>query len=44
MIIFLVTIEGYIVVTSLVEIERDLGDFQNASWILSGYQLGFVSK
>lgn len=43
-IVFLVTIESYIVVTSLVDISGDLDGFDNVSWIMSSYQLGFVGK
>ena len=42
--IFIVSIEGYITVTSLVSITRDLGGFHEVSWIVSSYQLGFVGQ
>lgn len=43
-IVFLVTIESYIVVTSLVDISGELDGFDNVSWVMSSYQLGFVGK
>ncbi|KAI1453480.1 putative efflux pump antibiotic resistance protein [Annulohypoxylon moriforme] len=41
--VFIVSIEGSIAATSLITITSDLGDFERVSWILSGYQLGFVA-
>lgn len=43
-VVFLVTIESYIVVTALVDITRELKGFNNVSWVLSSYQLGFVGE
>ena len=40
--VFIVSVEVNIAVTSFVAITRDLGGFEQVSWILSGYQLGFV--
>ena len=41
---FLTQVEITIVTTSLVSITNDVGGFDKAGWIMSGYLLGFVSK
>ncbi|PHH73003.1 hypothetical protein CDD80_4098 [Ophiocordyceps camponoti-rufipedis] len=41
--LFLASLDTTITTTSLVAITHDLGGFQTASWILSGYQLGWVA-
>ncbi|TGO85202.1 hypothetical protein BPOR_0420g00020 [Botrytis porri] len=40
--VFIVSVEANVAVTSFVTITRDLGGFETISWVLSGYQLGFV--
>lgn len=42
--VFIVSVEANVAVTSFVTISRDLGGFDIISWILSGYQLGFVGE
>lgn len=42
--VFLVSVEANIAVTSLVAISHDLGGFEIVTWILSSYQLGFVCQ
>jgi len=42
--IFIVSVEANIAVTSLVAITHDLGGFQVVSWVISSYQLGFVGQ
>ncbi|PQE06763.1 MFS multidrug transporter protein [Rutstroemia sp. NJR-2017a BBW] len=41
--VFIVSVEANIAVTSFVSITRDLGGFERVSWILSAYQLGFIA-
>ncbi|CAH0056996.1 unnamed protein product [Clonostachys solani] len=43
LLLFLTTVETFIAVTALVAIGKDLGHFDNASWILASYQLGYVA-
>ncbi|THV53999.1 hypothetical protein BGAL_0037g00430 [Botrytis galanthina] len=42
--VFIVSVEANVAVTSFVTITRDLGGFETISWILSSYQLGFVAS
>ncbi|KAF7912853.1 uncharacterized protein EAF01_001874 [Botrytis porri] len=42
--VFIVSVEANVAVTSFVTITRDLGGFETISWVLSGYQLGFVAS
>lgn len=39
---FLTAVEIFIAVTGLVSITNDLGGFDQSSWILTSYQLGYV--
>jgi MFS family permease len=41
--VFLVSAEATIVVTALVAITKDFGEFTSVSWIMSSFQLGFVA-
>jgi MFS family permease len=41
--VFLVSAEATIVVTVLVAITKDFGEFTSVSWIMSSFQLGFVA-
>lgn len=42
--LFIVQVESTIVSTSLVTISHELGGFDNTSWVVSSYLLGFVGK
>jgi MFS family permease len=42
--LFLVNLEISIVTTSLVAIANDLGGFENLSWVMSSYLLGYAGK
>ncbi|KAI0025052.1 major facilitator superfamily domain-containing protein [Xylariomycetidae sp. FL0641] len=41
--VFMVTFEIPVVTTALVVISSDLGDFDNLSWVVSSYLLGYVA-
>jgi MFS family permease len=40
---FMVSVEISVVATALVSIAEDIGGFQEVSWIMSSYLLGYVS-
>lgn len=42
--LFLTTVETTIATTSLVHIMDDLGDFEEQSWIMTSYELGYVGE
>lgn len=41
---FMTNLEVPVVTTALVAITNDLGSFDNASWVVASYLLGYVGK